>query len=189
MNVRRTATSVLTLVAVAGATVACGGPQTTSSVSPSQTAVSSAAESGAPVSTLEGTWITPETTCDEQNAALTNAGFTDADLEAGGWDAATCGGMMHGSQFTIRFAGDRLVIFNDGVIGWEGLFQVVDGDTFEAGDGDAGFYIAYEYALDGDELTIDMVSNDYPTSSEEELTGEMMAQTVIYETAPFVREP
>jgi hypothetical protein len=97
--------------------------------------------------------------------------------------------MLHGSQFTIRFADDRLVIFNDGVVGWDGLFQVVDEDTFEAGDSDAGFYIIYDYALDGDELTIDMVSNDYPTSSEEELAGELIAQTVIYESAPFVREP
>jgi hypothetical protein len=187
MNVRRTATSVLTLVAIAGTAVACGGPQ--SSVPPSDAEESSAPASGAPVSALEGTWITAETTCEEQNAALTNAGFTEADLELGGWDEATCGDMLHGSQFTIRFADDRLVIFNDGVVGWDGLFQVVDEDTFEAGDSDAGFYIIYDYALDGDELTIDMVSNDYPTSSEEELAGELIAQTVIYESAPFVREP
>jgi hypothetical protein len=186
MNVRGTATTVLTLVAIAGAVVACGGPQ--SSVAPSQTAESSAVESGAPVSALEGTWVTAETTCEQQNAALTNAGFTEADLEAGGWDAATCGDTMHGTQFTLRFADDRLVIFQDGEIGWEGLFQVVDADTFEAGDGDAGFYITYAYAVDGDELTVDMVSNEFPTTSEEELTGEMIAQTVIYESAPFVRE-
>ncbi len=189
MNVRCTATTVLALVAIAGATVACGGPQaSTSSMPPSQTEESSAPESGAPVSALEGSWATPETTCAEQNAALTNAGFTEADLEAGGWDEATCGDMMHGTQFTVRFDGDRLVAFNDGVIGWDGLFQVVDDDTFEAGDGDAGFYITYQYEIDGDQLTIDMVSNDFPTSSEEELTGEMIAQTVIYESAPFVRE-
>jgi hypothetical protein len=187
MNVRRSATSILTLVALAGAAVACGSPQ--SSVEPSQSAESSTAESGAPVSALEGTWITPETTCEEQNGALTDAGFTDADLEAGGWDTATCGDTMHGTQFTVRFAGDRLVVFQDGEVGWEGLFQVVDEDTFEAGDGDAGFYITYDYALDGDDLAIDMVSNEFPTTSEEELTGEMIAQTVIYESAPFVREP
>jgi hypothetical protein len=97
--------------------------------------------------------------------------------------------MMHGSQFTIRFAGDRLVVFQGGEVGWEGLFQVVDDDTFEAGDSAAGFYITYDYELDGDELAVDMVSNEYPTTSEEELTGEMIAQTVIYETAAFVREP
>ena len=33
-----------------------------------------------------------------------------------------------------------------------------------------------------------MVRDDYPTVSEEELAGEIYAQTVIYESAPFTRE-
>ena len=182
MNIRSKPPSALGLFAVACIASACGGAASASTAA-------SAAPSEAAVSALEGTWITPATTCDEQNAALAGAGFSSGDLEAAGWDEATCGDMMHGTQFTLRFGGDHLVVLNDGEVGWDGTFQVVDSDRFEAGDGDAGFYIEYAYQLDGDELTIDMVRNDFPTSSEDELTGELVAQTVIYETAPFVREP
>jgi hypothetical protein len=197
MNVRSTGSSILTLVAVAAVTVACGGPQPTStSAPPSATATASegssptadAGTSEPPASVLEGTWMTPETTCEAQNAALAAAGFSSADLELGDWDAATCGGMMHGSQFTIRFVNGRLVVFQDGAIGWDGQFRIVDAGSFEAGERGA-FYITYTYALNGDELNIDVTRDDYPTSSEAELLGERIAQTVIYETAPFVREP
>ena len=51
------------------------------------------------------------------------------------------------------------------------------------------FYITYDYELDGDRLTIDMLSNEYPTSDPAELAGEQIAQTVIYESAPFEKAP
>lgn len=189
MKIRSVPPSVLSLVAVACIAAACTGPQGSAGSGQPSVPAASVGASEASASALEGTWTTPETTCDEQNAALTRAEFSSADLELAGWDEATCGGMMHGNRFSLRFAGDRLVVLQDDEVGWDGLFRVVDADTFEAGDGDAGFYIEYAYELDGDELTIDMVRNDYSTSSEEELTGELLAQTVIYETTPFLRQP
>jgi len=55
--------------------------------------------------------------------------------------------------------------------------------------GDTGdLYIEYTYSIDGDQLAIDMVRDDYPTVSEEALAGEIYAQTVIYESVPFTRE-
>jgi hypothetical protein len=180
MNVRSTALRSVAMVTLSGLMAACG-----SSPAPSTSTPASAGSA----SELEGSWVTPETTCEEQHAALGAAGFSPADLETAGWDEETCGGMMHGARFTIRFVGDRLVAFNDDVTGWDGHFRIVDADTFEAGDAAGDFYITYDYALDGDELTIDMVRNEFPTSSEAELIGERVAQTVIYETAPFRREP
>jgi hypothetical protein len=97
---------------------------------------------------------------------------------------------MHGTKFDIRFSGERLVLFQDGSVGWDGIFQVVDSDTFKAGDaGGEGLYITFEYSLDGDKLAIDMVRDDYPAASPEELAGELIAATVINETATFTRVP
>jgi hypothetical protein len=94
---------------------------------------------------------------------------------------------MHGSRIELLFDGDDLVIYQDDVEGWQGKFQPLGPTSFEAGDpGD--LYITYEYALDGDQLSIDMISNEYPAATPEDLAGELVAQTVIYESAPFVRE-
>jgi hypothetical protein len=124
-------------------------------------------------------------TCEQQRAAAENA-FTAEELEAG-WDPATCGGVPNGWEATIRFAGDRLVILLDGGVAWDGQFAVVDEDTFTAGDRGEDHYLEYAFNLDGDTLTIDMLVDDYPASSPEELLGEQIAQTVIYESAPFTR--
>ena len=201
MNTRR---ALLTIALLAAG---CGGTQPSPSVStpsvvppsaappqatPTTPAASQAAPSTAPTSVLEGTWATGPTTCDQQNAAVKAAGFGGDDLEAGGWDKATCGNLMHGSAFTVRFAGERLVHFSDDVVAWDGVFRVVDSDTFEAGDAGSAFasyYLTYTFTIDGDQLTIDMVRDDYPAASPEELLGEQLAQTVIYESAPFIRVP
>ena len=196
MNTRRALLTIALLVA------GCGGTQPSPSVTPPSAvppqatptapAATQAAPSAVPVSVLEGTWATGPTTCDQQNAAVKAAGFSGNDLEAAGWDKATCGDLMHGTAFTVRFAGERLVHFSDDVVGWDGVFRVVDSDTFEAGDTASGFesyYITYEFTIDGDQLTIDMVRNDFPAASPKELIGEQLAQTVLYESAPFTRVP
>jgi hypothetical protein len=133
---------------------------------------------------LQGTW-TATTTCVQQAAAVNAADFTDEQQTAAGWDAATCMDMAHGTELQIRFSGERLIIFQDGTIGWDGLYRIVDENSFEAGDRDAGYYIACDFVLDGDRLTIDMVRDDYPTSDPAELAGDQIAGTVIYESTPF----
>jgi hypothetical protein len=157
---------------------------TASATATTTAAATSAATPAASPGVLEGTWVAT-TTCAQQAAAVDAASFTDEQQTAAGWDAATCMGMAHGAEMQLRFSGERLIIFNDGVIGWDGIYRIFDANTFEAGDKDGGFYITYEYVLDGEQLTIDMVRNEYPTSDPAELAGEMIAQTVIYESAPF----
>ena len=193
MNTRR---ALLTIVLLAAG---CGGTQPSPSAAPATVAPPQATPTAAaateappsvvPVSVLDGTWTSGPTTCDQQKAAATAAGFSNDDLKAAGWDKATCGNVMFGSDFTVRFAGERLVHFADDVVGWDGAFRVVDSDTFEAGDSAGAYYITYQFTIEGDQLTIDMVSDDYPASSPEELIGEQLAQTVIYESAPFTRVP
>lgn len=200
---RHAAITILTLATAAcaagqtpatpSASVSAGAPSTAPTAAPSPSAPATApaspsAQPSAAASELEGLWSTPTTTCEQQNAALTKAGFTADELHQGGWDPATCSGMSNGSQWSIRFAGDQLVIFQDGVIGWRGATQWTDPGSFDAGE-HGNYYASYGYLLDGDTLTVDMVRDDYPTNSKAELLGEHIAQTVVYETAPFTRGP
>jgi hypothetical protein len=105
-----------------------------------------------------------------------------------GWSPTCPDGMLHGSQFTIIFEAGRLLQFYEGGVGWEGQYRIVDEDTFQAGD-DGTYYITYAYAIDGDQLTIDMVRDTCPPCPPGELIGDQIAQTVIYETSPFTKQP
>jgi peptide/nickel transport system substrate-binding protein len=142
----------------------------------------------APSSPLEGTWATPKTTCMEQNAAVEAGGFTGEQTALAGW-SPTCSELPFGSEFTIIFEAGRLLQYSDGIIGWSGQYRIVDEDTFEAGD-DGSYYITYKFSIDGDQLIIDMIQDGCPPcESEADLWGERIAQTVIYESAPFTKEP
>jgi hypothetical protein len=177
-------------------TGACGGAagspasSTDQSASMSQPATESAATaSTAATGQLIGRWATGQTTCEEQNAAVEAAGFTAEEMTLGRWSPTCAAGLPHGSQFTILFTSVRLVIFEDGEEEWDGEYRIVDDQTFEAGDGPHGYYITYRYAIEGDQLTIDMIRDDFPdSSSAADLAGERIAQTVIYETSPFTRQ-
>jgi hypothetical protein len=187
MNSIRIAAILVAIVA----TACSGGPVSPSAVAsspPSATAEPTAAASAPATDALTGTWATAAVTCDQQNATLAAAGFTADQLTLARWDP-TCAQGSPGTQYAIRFASGRLVIFLDGQVGWDGTYRIVDGDTFEAGDvAGAGFFITYQYAVQGDTLTIDMVRDDYPNATAAALAGELVAQTVIYETSPFTRQ-
>lgn len=139
-------------------------------------------ESAAPTDPLTGRWTTGEVSCDQQLAALTMAGFTAKEVKAS--EAGQC----RYSTFEIRFLDDQLVVLEDGDVGWDGSYTVVNDQTFTAGDIGNGDYITYRFEIDGDRLTIDMTENTCPFCVDEnELRGEMAAQTMIYESAPFER--
>ncbi|HTI29436.1 MAG TPA: ABC transporter substrate-binding protein [Methylomirabilota bacterium] len=160
-----------------------------SSASPSPLPSIPAVPSVPPPNPLEGTWATGDTTCEEQNAAVEAAGFTADQMALGGWSLTCADEPPHGSQFTIIFEAGRLLIFQDGQLGWEGDYRLVDGDTFQAGD-DSGYYITYQYQIDGEKLTTDMTLDTCPACDPgADLLGEQIAQTVIYESAPFTKQP
>ena len=159
---------------------------TTTSSSPLPT-VPTTTPTAAPASPLEGIWATRATTCAEQNAAVQAAGFTAEEVALAGWGPG-CSGF--GSEFTLIFEAGNLLEFSDGEIGWGGRYRIVDEDTFEAGD-DGTYYITYHYSIDGDQLTIDMIQDGCPPCEARaaDLAGERIAQTVIYESAPFTKQP
>ena len=183
------------VILIALVTTACSGvtasPSAVSSNPPAPTATPTVAPTLAPTAApslpagdvLTGTWATGETTCAQRQAAVEAAGFTAEQLTSVRWSPHCPGG------WTIRFAGGRLVLLGtDGSVGWDGKYRIIDDDdTFEAGDR-GRYYITYRYAVDGDQLTIDMIRDDYPTTSEVELLGERLAQTEIFETSPFTRQ-
>ena len=160
-------------------------PASTTSASPVPTQTA-APTPGSP-SPLDGTWATGETTCSERTAAAQAAGFAADEMTLVGWSPTCSHGMFIGRQFTLIFEASRLLIFVDGVLGWDGPYRIVDENTFEAGD---GYYITYDYAIDGDRLKIDMTRDDCPECAPgADLDGERIVQTVIYESAPFTSQP
>jgi hypothetical protein len=62
---------------------------------------------------------------------------------------------------------------------------VIDADTVVATDPCGA--ITYDYVLHADELTIDMVADECRGLDEESPDGELIAQTILYETAPFAK--
>lgn len=145
-----------------------------------------ATEAADPADPLQGTWTTVVTPELEEQAAVT-AGI-EPELSSheelfGGTGPVTVVLTFEGGQMILTTAPEGV----EPDVAWSGLYEIVDDETFVAGDtGD--LYIEYAYAVDGDQLVIDMVGNDYPTVSEEELAREIYAQTAIYESAPFTRE-
>lgn len=98
MRIQRS--SILVFVIVASACAAPVGVGQTpadratatsaASVAPTSVPSPSPSASAAAAGPLEGTWSTGPVTCEQQNAALTKAGFTDDQLTLGGWDRETC---------------------------------------------------------------------------------------------------
>jgi hypothetical protein len=186
MNSIRSAAIFFALV-----TTACSAGTVSPSSVPSSPPAATASPTVAPTAAtsvpaddvLTGTWAVSETTCAQQQAAVEAAGFTAEQLTSVGW-SPDCPG-----AYTIRVADGWLVDFSrDGSVGWEGNVRIVDEDTFEAGNFQNGCYISYDYAIEGDQLTIDMVEDICPAWSEAEVLGDSVVQTEIYETSPFTRQ-
>jgi hypothetical protein len=131
---------------------------------------------------LTGTWVAT-VTCAEENAAIAKAGYAKAQLASAGW-TATCNNQPPGT-YSIRFQGGKLVFFEDGAPGWDGLYKITDDHTFVAGD-NGTLYITYHFTITGDRLAVEMISDLYPNDPS---FGDTVAQTVIYNSAPFTRMP
>jgi hypothetical protein len=137
---------------------------------------------------LTGSWATGTLTCAQQNAAVVAAGITAEDMARGGWSPTCADGMVAGSQFTIHFGAGRLIIFQDGDQGWGGTYRIFDGDKFEARDPENGDIITYKFAINGDQLTVDVIGLACPSCyAAGEWEGGRIAMVVIFETSPFTR--
>ncbi len=106
----------------------------------------------------EGIYRTPELTLDQVIATLIAAGFTEEEVSAFfGTD------LPEGTvTFGLRLADGgwtQLESINGGPeeAGWRGTYEVIDDVTVIATDSCGA--ITYEYALDGEQLTLDMVDD------------------------------
>ena len=178
------AAAAVILVAIVGIKLlplgGVGGP----GVSPTPTATETA---------LVGRWVAPEVTCEQQIAAVLAAGYTAEQMTQSEW---TCPAGT-GNHYSIIFGGPTtdpnvpktLLEYERSAVGWSGVYRVVDASTFEAGDS-GNYYITYHFVIQGDQLTIDMVSDTCPSCTPgASLLGELMAQTAIYETSAFTLQP
>ena len=87
--------------------------------------------------------------------------------------------------YTLRLTEDQWVAFVtiDGGSAeetWSGPYEIVDASTVRAGAPPCG-PITYDYALKGDELSLDLKDDDCPGPDGEVPLGELIAQTTIYE--------
>ena len=130
----------------------------------------------------EGVYRTPEVTLDQLIATALDAGFTEADVNAffAGSDPADT------HMFTLRLANGgwtHLDSYNGGAeeAGWRGTYEVIDADTVVARA--PGTVITYDYAFDGEQLTLDMIDDQCGPCGDD--VGELIAQTISFETAPF----
>jgi hypothetical protein len=122
---------------------------------------------------VEGYYHTPELTREQLIAAGVAAGFDAADVEA----HVDRDGIVNTVTWDLRLADGHWQVLYGGV-SWSGTYEVVDIDTVIATDRCGA--ITYDYLFDGEQLVLDMVDDQC-----DEGVGELIAQTVIYETAPF----
>jgi hypothetical protein len=177
---RRTAVAVVAALVIGSA--GCGSSGDDDEATSETTSASATTFESTAADPLAGTWRSEENSCEEQEATVARE-FTPEEVAASRFEC-------HPETVTLRFQDGGLAIFEDEEIGWDGAYTVVDETTFMAGDDTpgAGMYITYNYSVDGDTLTIDMIQDDYPAAVDDaELLGERIAQTFIFETSAFTR--
>lgn len=142
-----------------------------------------------------GTWATGETTCAQQLAAIETAGFSAKQMTRVGVDV-TCehgiarpgAGWANGTQNTVaRFFPDgRLVVSDAPYPDSSFTYRLIGDTTFEATD--AQICLAYGYAVEGDQLSIEIIDNGCPATGQAPLLDQI-GLTVLFETSPFTRQP
>lgn len=163
---------------------ACGATEATPTDSDgSPTAI---ATPSADSSALEGSWRSGEVTEADLYRAGASVGLSRAETRAespDGWEFPIV--------FTIRIRDGRWLeteTYPGGVpvFGWEGTYEIVDDRTVVATDPCGP--ITYRYEISGDILTIDMVEDGCKGEGGDSAVGELLAQTLIYESSGFTRE-
>jgi len=181
----------IVLAAVVGIAIygnSVGGPSTSASPTPSDTPSPSASTSPPISDPLAGTWLAAEVTCEQQQAVIEAAGFTADQMTTAGWACPT----GSTSQFSIQFGYSSnphgLRIYDKGVLAAPGSYRLVSDTTFEVLSERGDYCLTYGYAIDGDQLTIQMTNPGCSTTGEAPL-DDQVHQTAIFETSPFTRQP
>ena len=173
-------------------------PPASELATPSPVATSPSATATLITGPIVGTWATGEVTCAQQLAALEAAGFSAGQMTTVGVDLTCENGIAvqgagwggNGSQNTARFLPDgRLAVSSDNVNDPDSRFtyRLVGATTFEATD-PQGICLTYGYAIEGDQLSIEIIDYGCPASGEAPLL-DRIGLTVLFETSPFTRQP
>ena len=135
----------------------------------------------------EGTYTTPALTVDQLRASALAAGFTPAEIDQN----------LHDGSGTVTFTlqlknGDwteyEVKAGAPPAIGWSGPYVVTDSGTVVAGGPPCG-PITYDYRMVGNQLNVVLLADACREGADQDAApvGELIAQTVIYETVPFTR--
>jgi len=132
---------------------------------------------------LGGTWRSSRTCADEQRVVAA-AGLTA--------DAARLGMRCHGDAVgTATFDKGWLELRGPkGALGWSGPYDVTGANTFVAGDQHFDeMYLLYRFTIQGNSLRVHLVRDDYPNPGpgRDGRTGDLIAQTIVWNSTPFER--
>jgi hypothetical protein len=140
------------------------------------------------VSLAEGTYTTPPLTVEQLRETALAAGFSPAEVDQNLGNEG-----VRSVTFTLQLKNGHWTQFDTQddappAIGWSGPYTATDGGTIVAGQPPCG-PITYDYRVVGDQLHIVLLEDECREGSDLESApvGELIAQTVIYETAPFTR--
>jgi len=173
-------------------------PPASELATPSPVATSPSATATLITGPIVGTWATGEVSCAQQLAALEAAGFSAAQMTTVGVDLTCENGIAvqgagwggNGSQNTARFLPTGvLAVSSDNANDPDSRFayRLVDASTFEATD-PQGICLTYGYAIEGDQLSIEIIDYGCPASGDAPLL-DRIGLTVLFETSPFMRQP
>ncbi len=140
-----------------------------------------------PSDKLSGTWATPPITMARLRHVAVEAGFARRDVD----DLLAGFGDTRHVVYTMKLHEGLWVTFETrdeetAQDSWSGPYEVLDDSTVRAGEPPCG-PITYSYRLDGEELRLDMTDDQCFEGKDEVEVGELIAQTTIYESAPFRR--
>jgi hypothetical protein len=157
---------------------ACGGGGGTTEEEPSRTPATGSTEPASQADLLEGKWRA-EITCQQMVASLERVGEQDAapellEVEWGVHPRPSrkdpCANVDLTQELVVRFAGGNQVLFNNGELGDENSYTIVD-DTFIMTENDQHF----RFQIEGDRLTVDYLEH------------KILPYIYVWEAAPFER--
>jgi hypothetical protein len=144
-------------------------------------------ESAAALDPLAGRWAAPTMTCEQENATVKAAGFTDEQVSLSGWSCAD-GTIDH---YSVRFWTPQtralMTIVNGTAGGSQTNYRIVDDQTIQAFITDDPFCIALRYTIDGDKLTMEVEQSCNSMGNPQ--WNDQVALTAILQTSPFTRQP
>ena len=142
----------------------------------------------ADVPLAEGTYTTPTLSVQQLRETALAAGFTRSEVDQNlGYEGVS------NVTFTLQLKNGDWTEFDTQdeappAVAWSGPYVVTDGGTIVAGRPPCG-PVTYDYRLERDQLRLLMLMDECREGGDLESApvGELIAQTVIYETAPFTR--